>query len=106
MPKYLVRASYTAQGSNGLLAEGGTGRRAAVERVVASCGGTLESMYFAFGDEDLYCVIDLPDEESMAAVSMTVRASGAIRSTAVPLLTPEQIDTAARRTVDFREPGA
>ncbi|MEU9128504.1 GYD domain-containing protein [Kitasatospora sp. NPDC048540] len=106
MPKYLVRAGYTAQGAEGLLSDGGTGRVEAVRRVVASCGGTLEWLAFAFGEEDLYCVIELPDEESMAAISMTVRASGALQSSVVQLLTPEQIDAAARLTVDFRAPGA
>ncbi|MFJ1707267.1 GYD domain-containing protein [Kitasatospora sp. NPDC088346] len=105
MPKYLIRASYTAEGARGLLAEGGTGRRAAVENVLRPLGGTLESMYFAFGEEDLYCILDLPDHVSMAAVSLTVRASGALRSSAVALLDPEEVDAAARRQVDFRSPG-
>ncbi|MER8185043.1 GYD domain-containing protein [Kitasatospora sp. NPDC094015] len=106
MPKYLVRANYTAEGAEGLLAEGGTGRRAAVERVVTSFGGRLETMYFAFGEHDLYCVIELPDHEAMAAVAMTVRASGALSSTVAVLLTPEEVDAAAGRPVDFRRPGA
>ncbi|MEV6655326.1 GYD domain-containing protein [Streptomyces sp. NPDC051219] len=106
MPKYLVQASYTAEGTKGLLAEGGTGRRSAVENVVKSCGGTLESLFFAFGDGDLYCVIDLPDDVSMAAISLNVRASGAIVSKTIPLITAEDIDAAARKKVDFRAPGA
>ncbi|MEU2434427.1 GYD domain-containing protein [Streptomyces sp. NPDC007861] len=105
MPKYLVQASYTAEGTKGLLAEGGTGRRQAVERVLGSCGGTLEWMYFAFGDDDLYCVVDMPDDVSMIATAMAVRATGAVRSKAVPLISPEDIDAAARKSVDFRAPG-
>ncbi|UUN29266.1 GYD domain-containing protein [Streptomyces sp. FIT100] len=105
MPKYLVQASYTAEGTKGLLAEGGTGRRQAVERVLGSCGGTLEWMYFAFGDDDLYCVVDMPDDVSMIATAMVVRATGAVRSKAVPLISPEDIDAAARKSVDFRAPG-
>ncbi|MGW0817692.1 GYD domain-containing protein [Streptomyces viridiviolaceus] len=106
MPKYLVQASYTAEGAKGLLAEGGSGRKEAVQRVVGSCGGTLESMYFAYGDDDLYIVVDFPDHLSMAAIAMTVRASGALRSRAIPLLTVEEVDEAAKRTVDFRPPGS
>ncbi|MGW0995746.1 GYD domain-containing protein [Streptomyces sp. NPDC002520] len=106
MPKYLVQASYTAEGAKGLLAEGGSGRKEAVQRVVGSCGGTLESMYFAYGDDDLYIVIDFPDHLSMAAIAMTVRASGALRSKAIPLLTVEEVDEAAKRTIDFRPPGS
>ncbi|MEV1054163.1 GYD domain-containing protein [Streptomyces sp. NPDC049887] len=106
MPKYLVQASYSAEGTEGLLTEGGTGRREAVEQILRSCGGTLEWMYFAFGDDDLYLVLDMPDAVSMAATSMRVRATGAITSRAVPLLSVEDIDAAARKKVDFRAPGA
>jgi uncharacterized protein with GYD domain len=106
MPKYLVRGSYTAEGAKGLMKEGGSGRRAAVERVVASSGGTLEAMYFAYGEDDFFCIVDLPDQVSMAAAALTVRASGAVQSSAVPLLTVEEFDAAARRSVDFRAPGA
>jgi uncharacterized protein with GYD domain len=104
MPKYLVQASYTPEGAKGLLAEGGSGRKEAVQQVVGSCDGTLESMYFAYGDDDLYIVVDFPDHLSMAAVAMAVRASGAVRSKAIPLLTVEEVDEAAKRTVDFRPP--
>lgn len=106
MPKYLAQGSYTAEGTKGVLAEGGSGRREAVERVLRSCGGTLESMYFAFGDNDFYVVVDMPDDVSMAATAMAVRATGAVMSKAVPLLSPEEVDEAARKTVDFRPPGA
>ncbi|MEV0084820.1 GYD domain-containing protein [Saccharopolyspora sp. NPDC050642] len=106
MPKYLVQGSYTAGGTKGVLAEGGTGRREAVERVVGSCGGTLESFYFAFGADDVYIVVDMPDDVSMVAMAMAVRAAGAVTSRVVPLLRPEDVDEAARKTVDYRAPGA
>ncbi|MFE1172869.1 GYD domain-containing protein [Streptomyces sp. NPDC058773] len=106
MPKYLVQASYTAEGMKGLLAEGGSGRKAAVEHVVGSCGGTVESVYFAYGDADFYCVLDFPDDLSMAAIAMTVRASGALHSKTIPLLTVEEIDAATKKSVGFRPPGA
>ncbi|MFC5804885.1 GYD domain-containing protein [Streptomyces formicae] len=105
MPKYLVQASYTAEGVKGLLADGGTGRRTAVENEVKSCGGTLEWMYYAFGEGDLYCVIDMPDHVSMAATALAARASGAVESKAVVLITPEEIDAATKKKVDFRPPG-
>ncbi|MFF3320852.1 GYD domain-containing protein [Streptomyces sp. NPDC002889] len=105
MPKYLVQASYTAEGTKGLLAEGGTGRREAVETVLRSCGGTLDWMYFAFGENDLYLVADMPDDVSMAATALTVHATGAVQSKVVPLLSVEDIDAATRKSVEFRAPG-
>ncbi|MEU1160627.1 GYD domain-containing protein [Streptomyces sp. NPDC090075] len=106
MPKFLIQAAYTSEGTKGLLKEGASGRRAAVDQVVAGLGGTVEAMYFSFGEDDFVCVLDFPDPVSMAAVSLSVKASGAIRTRATPLLTPEEIDEAVRRQVDFRPPGA
>ncbi|MEV6840819.1 GYD domain-containing protein [Streptomyces sp. NPDC051133] len=106
MAKFLIQASYTPEGTKGLLQEGASGRRAAVDRVVGDLGGTVEAMYYAFGEDDLVCILDFPDPVSMAAVSLTVKASGALRTRATPLLTVEEIDEAARRQVAFRAPGA
>ncbi|MCT9008734.1 GYD domain-containing protein [Streptomyces rhizosphaerihabitans] len=106
MPKFLIQASYTPEGAKGLLEEGASGRRAAVEQVVTGLGGTVEAMYFAFGEDDIVLIIDFPDPVSMAAVSLTVKAGGALRTRATPLLTLDEIDEAARRQVPFRAPGA
>ncbi|TVZ87369.1 uncharacterized protein with GYD domain [Streptomyces sp. BK340] len=106
MPKFLIQATYTPAGAKGLLKEGASGRRAAVDHVVAGLGGTVEAMYFSFGEDDLVCILDFPDPVSMAAASLSVKASGAIRTRATPLLTLDEIDEAARRQVDFRPPGA
>ncbi|MEU2228327.1 GYD domain-containing protein [Streptomyces sp. NPDC018347] len=106
MPKFLIQATYTHEGTKGLLEEGASSRRATVEQLVAGLGGTVEAMYFAFGEDDLVCIIDFPDPVSMAAVSLSVKASGALRTRATPLLTLDEIDEATRRRVTFRPPGA
>ncbi|MFF3889876.1 GYD domain-containing protein [Streptomyces sp. NPDC001914] len=106
MPKFLIQARYTPEGAKGVLKEGASGRRAAVERVVAGLGGTVESMYFSFGEEDFVCILDFPDAVSMAAVSLSVKASGALHTRATPLLTLDEIDEATHREVAFRPPGA
>ncbi|MEV6314021.1 GYD domain-containing protein [Streptomyces sp. NPDC051776] len=106
MPKFLIQASYTTEGTKGLLKEGGSGRRAAVDQIVTDLGGTVEAMYFAFGEDDVVLIVDFPDAVSMAAVSLTVKASGALHTRATPLLTLDQVDEAARRKVAFRDPGA
>lgn len=106
MPKFLIQATYTSEGTKGLLKEGASGRRAAVDQVVTALGGKVESVYFAFGEDDIVLIIDLPDPVSMAAISLTVKASGALHTRATPLLTVEEIDEAARRQVPFRAPSA
>ncbi|EFL33581.1 GYD family protein [Streptomyces viridochromogenes DSM 40736] len=106
MPKFLIQASYTTEGTKGLLKEGASGRREAVEQVVGGLGGRIESMYFAFGEDDLVMIVDFPDSVSMAAVSLTVKASGTVRTRATPLVTLDEIDEAVRREVTFRAAGA
>ncbi|MET9759372.1 GYD domain-containing protein [Streptomyces sp. NPDC006372] len=106
MPKFLIQASYTAEGTKGLLQEGASGRRAAVEQVVSGLGGRVEAMYFTFGADDLVMIVDFPDSVSMAAVSLTVKASGTVQTRATPLVTLDEIDEAVRREVKFRAAGA
>lgn len=105
MPKYLWRGSYTEQGLKGLLSEGGSARRAAVEQLIQSLGGRLEACYFAFGEDDLYLIFDAPDNVSAAAGALIVGASGAVRGTSVVLLTPEEVDEATRVSTEYRPPG-
>src|SRR5580704_16826623 len=99
MPNYLTVVSYTAEGSKGLLKEGGSARRAAVEKLMKSLGGRLEAFYFAFGENDAYIITEQPDHVTTAAVSLTVSATGTIRGKTIVLLTPEEIDQAAKKTV-------
>jgi len=106
MPKYLVQASYTAEGTRGLLkGGGGTARRAAVQQLAQGLEGKVESLYYGFGDDDVFVILDLPDHISAAAIALTVRASGAVSLKTTVLLTPEEIDQAARKTVHYRAPG-
>lgn len=106
MPKFLVKATYTSEGVKGLLKEGGSKRRAAVQKLVESLGGKVEAFYYAYGDDDALIITDLPDPASGLAISLAVNASGAVRVSVVPLITPEEIDAAAKKTVDYKAPGA
>jgi len=106
MPKFLIEASYTPDGAKGVQSAGGTSRRDAVAQVAESVGGRLESFYFAFGDCDAYVIVDIPDNESAAAVALTVNSGGGATTKTVVLLTPDEVDAAAKRSVDYRPPGA
>jgi uncharacterized protein with GYD domain len=105
MPKYLYTASYTSDGVKGLLADGGTSRRQVVEDLVAGMGGKLETFYYAYGDHDVYVIIDMPDNTSATALSLAVNASGAVTGSITVLITPEEVDEATRKTVNYRPPG-
>jgi uncharacterized protein with GYD domain len=105
MSKYLVRANYVGDGVKGLLTEGGTKRRDAARAAIESGGGTLECMYYAFGDTDVFGVVDFPDEASATAVSLMINASGKITLDLTPLMTPEDVDAAVAKTASYRAPG-
>jgi uncharacterized protein with GYD domain len=106
MPKYLFRASYSAAGAAGVLKEGGSARAKAVEALVASVGGTVETMYWAMGADDFVLIADLPDTAAAAAASLTVGASGAVKITTSELMTAADMDEVVRRRVAYRAPGA
>ena len=105
MPKFLTEFRYTQEGAKGLLKEGGTSRRAVTEQAVKSLGGTLEAYYFAFGEADGFVIADLPDSASMAAIALTVGASGAVTTKTTVLLTPEEVDAAVKKSPTYRPPG-
>jgi uncharacterized protein with GYD domain len=105
MPKYLLEASYTSDGVKGLVAGGGSARRDAVATAISGVGGTLEALYFAFGETDVYLIAEFPDNAAAAAVALTVSASGAVNVRTVVLLEPQEIDAAVGRSVDYRPPG-
>lgn len=105
MAKYLFQASYTTDGVKGLLKEGGTARRAAVDAMANSLGGSIESYYYAFGDHDLYIIADLADNASAAAIALTVGATGAAKVSTTVLLTSADVDAASQKMPAYRAPG-
>jgi uncharacterized protein with GYD domain len=105
MAKYLYQASYTAEGVRGLLKDGGSSRREAVKKMIGSLGGTMEAFYYAFGADDVYLIVDVPDNVTAAAAALAVGSSGAVKIRTTVLLTPEEMDAAAKKTVAYRPPG-
>lgn len=105
MPKYMIQASYTPEGTQGVMAKGGSSRRAAAEEAIKSVGGTLESFHFGFGDHDAYLIMDLPDNVSAASLSLAVNGAGFVRAKTIVLMTPEEMDQATKKKAKYRTPG-
>jgi uncharacterized protein with GYD domain len=105
MPKYLLEASYTVEGTKGLVKEGGSSRRKKVEEMLKELQGKLEAFYFGFGTSDVFLIVDVPDAITAAALSLAVNQSGAVHSKTHVLITPEEIDQAAKKSVNYRAPG-
>jgi len=106
MAKFLIQATYTADGARGLKKEGGSARKAAVDKAIAGLGGKLESFYFALGETDAFLVVDVPDAATAVAVSLAVNVTGTVRTSMTQLLTVEEMDAACKKTVAYRAPGA
>ena len=108
MPSYLFQASYTAQGVSGLVSKP-EDRAAAIRPLIEGMGGRIESMYYAFGDFDVVLIVELPDDVSMAAISMAAGASGAVTNLKTTVLIPisEGVEAARKAgSVSYRPPGA
>lgn len=105
MPKFLVHATYSAEGFKGVLKDKPSGRKAAVEKAMASVGAKLEAMYFSFGDYDAVLIVDAPDVASLMAVGLSACSTGLARTSTTPLLTIEEADQAIKKSVNYRGPG-
>jgi uncharacterized protein with GYD domain len=106
MSKFLMQVSLTKEGVIGLAKEGGTKRKQAAERFFASVGGKLETLYFAFGDTDVFAIVDFPDNVSAAAISLAGNGGGQANVKATVLITPEEMDQAANKSQGLHPPGA
>lgn len=106
MRKYLIKGTYNPDGAKGLIQEGGTGRKTAIEKMLAEMGGKVEAFYFAFGEDDVILIIELPDDITAVSVGLRVNAAGLVRISTTVLISPEDIDAASKKSVSYRAPGA
>lgn len=106
MPKYLISGNYTSVGLQGLRAAGARSRVDAVTSTIEAMGGRLESLHYAFGDTDVFVIAEAPDDESLAALAVTVNSGGSLSIRTTKLLTADQVDEALQRPVDYRPPGS
>jgi uncharacterized protein with GYD domain len=106
MPKFLVEATYTAEGYRGLAKDKPSGRKAAIAQAVKKLGGKLDAIYFCLGENDVILIVDMPDHVSAAALGSAACASGMARTKTTMLLTIEEADEAIAKPVAYRAPGA
>ena len=106
MPKYLVEVKYTLDGLRGLKEQGGSARVAAATALAKEMGGSIDSFHFAFGEADAYGVFDMPDNVSAAAVGLIVSAAGGVSTKTTVLITPEEMDAAAKKQASYKPPGS
>jgi uncharacterized protein with GYD domain len=105
MAKFLIEVDYTAAGTKGILEAGGSRRKAVVEKMIKKLGGKVEAFYFTFGIRDAIVIVDIPDNVTAAAISIAVSATGSVAYKTTVLLTPQEIDEAAKKSVAYTPPG-
>jgi uncharacterized protein with GYD domain len=105
MPKYLVQASYTAEGIQGLMKDSASGRQADVQAAVKWLGGKVEAFYYAFGSDDVVIIMDLPNNVAAIAVALSSSSTGLVRVRTTALLTVEEVDKALEIKTQYRAPG-
>ena len=105
MANFLVTASYSPDGVKGVLKSGGTARADAVSNAVEGLGGKMHSFHFACGGDDAIVMVELPDNVAAAALGLAVSSTGLASVKTTVLLTPADIDEAAKRQVAYTPPG-
>ena len=105
MPKYLIQASYTAEGLKGLAKDKASGRRAAVQAAMKQIKGKVECFYFSFGADDAVLIVEAPDNVAAAALSLTAGSTGLVNIRTTPLLTVDEVDQALALPSKYRAPG-
>lgn len=105
MPKYLIQGRYTAEGLKGLAKDKASGRKSAVQAAIKSVKGKMESLHFAMGADDVVLIVDAPDNISVAALSLSIGATGLVNIRTTPLLTVDEVDQALALPSKYRAPG-
>ncbi len=95
--KYLAQASYTAEACAAMI-KNPQNRGEAVRKTVEKLGGRFEGFWFAFGDYDVACVCELPDNVTAAAFSIAISAGGGVKAfKTTPLITTEEAVEAMKK---------
>lgn len=105
MARYMFIARYESAGAQGVLAKGGSARAAVIEKAAAEAGGRMVTFDFAFGDDDVFTICELPDNKAAAALALTVNSTGLTRVRTVVLISPEEVDAASKQDVSYTPPG-
>jgi uncharacterized protein with GYD domain len=105
MPKYLLQASYTAEGLKGLAKDKASGRKAAVQAAMKQVKGKVESFYFTFGADDVVLIVEAPDNIAIASLSLAAGSTGLVNLRTTTLLSVDEVDQALALPSKYRAPG-
>ncbi|MEW5963265.1 MAG: GYD domain-containing protein [Pseudomonadota bacterium] len=78
MATYIVLASFTDQGIRNVKQT--VERAEAFKHMATKAGATVKDMYWTLGSHDVVAICEAPDDETAAALSMSVSMRGNVRS--------------------------
>ena len=108
MAHYLYQATYTQEAWATQLQN----PQNVADRVrgsVEELGGSIVGVWYAFGESDLFAVLEMPDNVSMAAFAIAVAAGGAVSAAKTTVLMPLEDGMAAMSkatTSTYRPPNS
>ena len=108
MALFLFRFSYAPEAWAALIEHPQDRRDMLASRIFGTFGGRLQGFWYAFGEQDGFALVELPDTVSAAAASAAVAATGSFRSLeATVLLTVDEMVEALEKAREFayRAPG-
>ena len=87
MSFYLYQLAYSSDAIKAMV-EKPQDREAAARKLVEALGGKLHHLFFAFGEYDVVCLIEGPDDRFMMAGAAAVASAGTVsKSATVKLMT-------------------
>ncbi|MEU4717299.1 GYD domain-containing protein [Micromonospora purpureochromogenes] len=105
MAWFLLKSTYTVDGLKGLVKDGGTKRAEVVRKMIEDAGGRMESMHFAFAEDDTYVLCELPDQKTVTGLAVAIGATGSLSVRITPVLTPAEVDEVTRMKTTYTPPG-
>lgn len=85
MPFYLYQLTYSGDAIKAMVANP-TDREAAARKLIEALGGKLHHLFFSFGQYDVVCLIEGPDDMFMMAGAAAVGSAGTVSASATTKL--------------------
>ena len=90
MATYISLVNWTEQGMREL--KESPARADATAELAESLGGKLVQLYWTVGPYDIVAIIEAPDDETAAALQLTVGSRGAVRTTTLRAFGREEFE--------------
>ena len=78
MPTYIVLARFTQEGIENI--KESPSRLDAAKQVFESMGAKIKEFYLVTGEYDAIMIGEVPDDETVAKLALTIGSTGAVRS--------------------------